>query len=127
MTAYPGNVERILSDDGFVRRLAKSLIRDEHDADDIAQSAWLAALKHRPAGEHRSWFAVVLKNLARSRAREGSQREQREQAAAREERIPSVDELAEREATRRHVVDHVMRLDEAYRTVILLRFFENWS
>lgn len=124
MATSPADLERLLADDGFVRKLARSLIRDESAADDVAQTAWIAALTRPPNGDPRRWFATVVRNLARSRSRTEGARTARERAVARDEATASVAELAEREATRRRVVDLVLALDEPYRTVVVLRYFD---
>lgn len=65
MATSPADLERLIADDGFVRKLARSLIRDESAADDVAQTAWIAALTRPPSGDPRRWFATVVRNLAR--------------------------------------------------------------
>ena len=50
-------------DAAWLQRLAHSLTRDPHLAEDAAQETWLAALR-RPAGSpaHRGWLRSVLRN-----------------------------------------------------------------
>ena len=36
--------EQLLTHDAFVRGLARSLVRDEHGADDLVQDTWLVAI-----------------------------------------------------------------------------------
>jgi DNA-directed RNA polymerase specialized sigma24 family protein len=56
----------LLRHQGFVRRLARELVRDASLADDLAQEAWVWALERPPrlAGAARAWFRTVLRNLA---------------------------------------------------------------
>src|SRR5262245_58257829 len=42
--------EDLLADAAWMRRLARALLGDPHDADDIVQDTWLAALRHPPEG-----------------------------------------------------------------------------
>ncbi|HYC77386.1 MAG TPA: sigma-70 family RNA polymerase sigma factor [Planctomycetota bacterium] len=116
-------LEAALADDGFVRALARRLVRSA-DADDLAQDAWLAALRRRPGGPGvRGWFVRVLVHLARDRVRSGSRRAVRERRAARPEVAPE-QALAEREEIRRRLVAAVIALGPPASTVLALRYFE---
>jgi len=56
-------LERLLDDDRWIRRLAGRLVADPAAADDLAQEAWLAALgAGGAAGVERRWFGRVLRN-----------------------------------------------------------------
>lgn len=129
MTAvsYAGNLDTLLLHDAFIRRLALSLVGDPHTADDLTQDVWVAALQGRsaPRGAPRAWLAGIGRRLAAHGRRTDARRRRREQLAAHEEAVPSVAEIAAREAVRRDVVEAVLGLDEAYRSVVLLRFFED--
>lgn len=65
---------------GFVRALAQRLLRDQHDADDLAQDAWVRYFEAPPRGalDPRGWFATVVANLARSSHRARDRRATRE-------------------------------------------------
>ncbi|MFN0207267.1 MAG: sigma-70 family RNA polymerase sigma factor [Planctomycetota bacterium] len=117
----------LLTHDAFVRSLARSLVYDSSTADDVAQEAWLSALQNPPhdGGSIKSWFATVVRNFS-SKSRRGSVRRAiRERAHVRDEIAPSTAEILEREAVRRRVVEQVVSLDEPYRTVVLLRYFDH--
>jgi len=120
----------VLAHTGWVRALARSLLRsDPALADDLAQEACLAALG-RPTlagGSLTGWLAGAVRNLVRQHRRGESRRRAREAAVAREERQPSALELVERLALHRRLVEAVSALDEPYRTVVLERFFEGRS
>jgi RNA polymerase sigma factor (sigma-70 family) len=122
----PTDPRWLLEHGGFVRSLARSLVRDALRADDVAQETFLAALEHPPRhGEApRSWLAKVLRNFARRSARDDVRRARREEAVARSEAGPSTEEIVERELARRRVLEAVLALEEPYRTAILLRFYE---
>jgi RNA polymerase sigma-70 factor (ECF subfamily) len=121
----PVAIETLLEERRWVRALARSLVRDDATADDVAQDAWVAAIAHPPAdaATSRGWFAVVMRNLARARGRSESRRLRREEAVARPEAHALADVVAQAE-THRRVVEEVMRLAEPYRTTVLLRWFE---
>src|SRR5262245_16784800 len=82
----------------WVRQLARALVGNEHEAEDLAQEAWLAALGTGPArsAAWKSWFRGVLRNLVRARFRGDHRRRERENATARADRVPGEDELVER-------------------------------
>lgn len=120
--------EALLSHQGFVRALARSLVFDENLAADIAQDTFVAALEHPPSREGglRTWLGRVTHNFARQSSRATRRRAARELASARPESVvPSPEEILERESTRRRVVDAVLTLPKPYRDVVLLRFYED--
>lgn len=121
--------EDLLAHADFIRALARSLVLDEHRAQDVTQETWLAALKHPPlsGGALRSWLARVTRNFAYKQHRSETRRSKHEMESPRVEGIPSPEEIAEREETRRHMVDALLGLDEPYRITLLLRFYEDIS
>ncbi|MCK6461634.1 MAG: hypothetical protein L6Q95_17265, partial [Planctomycetes bacterium] len=52
----PVNIEALLRDRDWVSRLARSLARDDAQADDLAQDGWLAALRSPPGRAVRAWW-----------------------------------------------------------------------
>ena len=58
---------------GAVYALALSLLRDAHEAQDVAQDAfvkvWENAPAYRPQGSPMAWLLTITRNLARSRLR----------------------------------------------------------
>ncbi|MBL8695324.1 MAG: sigma-70 family RNA polymerase sigma factor [Planctomycetes bacterium] len=116
----------------FARSLAWSLLHDEHEAEDVAQDALLASLRHPPrddGGEPettwRRWISVVTKNLVRDRSRAEAARRKHEPRTKPEEHAPSAQQIYEREAAARKVIDAVFALDEPSRSAILLRYYED--
>ena len=59
---------------GAVYALALSLLRDAHEAQDVAQDAfvkvWESAPGYRPQGSPMAWLLTIARNLARSRLRQ---------------------------------------------------------
>jgi RNA polymerase sigma-70 factor (ECF subfamily) len=125
-SAAPVPIETLLAHRQWVRGLARSLVRDDSAADDVAQDAWVAALAHPPRDEatSRGWFAVVARNVARARGRSDARRAGREEAVARPEAQPAADEVVAQAEIHRRVVEETMALAEPYRTTVLLRYFE---
>lgn len=113
----------------FVRSLARRLSADEAAADDLAQDAWLAAVRKPPAqaGRMRAWLARVLRNQAAERVRSADRRRAREADAVREGAAPDTSELVERIEVHRRVVEAMLALPEAYRAVIVRRYAEDES
>lgn len=109
-----------------LRRLAASLLADEHEAEDLVQETWLRARK-TDAAKSAPWYRTVLRNLARDRMRERGRRSASERDAARAERLPSEGEVAERLEIVRRVAVEVAQLAEPYRTAVHLRYFEDLS
>jgi RNA polymerase sigma-70 factor (ECF subfamily) len=122
-------VEHLLERSDWIRALAVSLARDPDRAEDLAQSTIALALeKHPGAGvPPRRWLAAVMRNLLRQDLRAAQRRARREESAARPESVPSESMLLERLDIQRRVVDAVRALDEPYRSVVLLRYFEGLS
>ena len=77
-------IEELLSESGWLRMLAASLVADPAQADDLVQDTWLAALRHPPRTDSapRPWLARVAHNLARNSRRGSARREARETFAA---------------------------------------------
>ncbi len=121
--------EVLLAHRDWVRAMARTMVVDASAADDLAQDAWVAALRSPPTrrGEERAWFARVLRNLSRNRHREGTRRDTRERMAARREHAASPDELVAEAEAHRRAVGAVLELEDAARTTVLLRFFEDLS
>jgi DNA-directed RNA polymerase specialized sigma24 family protein len=91
------DIETLLGQRDWLRRLAWHLAGQESDGEDLAQDAWLAV--HRsppdPGRPPRPWLAQVMRNLIQSRRRDRNRRLRRERAyqEARPDRTASVDEV----------------------------------
>jgi len=120
------NAAELLAQSEWIGELARELVGDRHDAEDLAQEARIAALVQPPRELERArgWFASVLRNLRRSQRRGDARRAAREASVARSERVASHADVLARFETQRVVTSAVAQLDEPYRTAILLRYFE---
>ncbi len=122
----PQDPRALLELDEFLRALAPRLLRNAHDAEDLAQDTWLAYFAHAspPPERVRDWVARVASNLAITSLRERQ----------RHVLCESIDDFgpcdaglasATERASLRHVIDQsVERLDEPYRSAIVQRFLE---
>jgi RNA polymerase sigma factor (sigma-70 family) len=117
----------LIEQQAFLRRLARSLVADAHRAEDLAQDATLAALENAPsnASSLRGWLARVMRNRAINLGQSEERRRAREQAAVHREPSRSPDELEAHFQVQRRVMEAVDRLDEPYRTAILLRYYRD--
>jgi len=122
----PITAENLLEHSDWVRALARSLVSDPNLADDVAQEAWVGALRAPPADGRnvRGWLARVVRNAAFQVKRSESRRGARERAASRAEAAPDTAELVERASLQRELAGHVLALEEPYRRAVLLRWFE---
>jgi len=119
--------EELILHADFMRRLARRLLLDEHSSEDLVQDALVAGLEKPPADQRhlRAWLLQVARNMAGNFVRSEVRREQREKAAASRNRVPSTEQVVEREEIRRKVVESLLDLSEPYRAAVLLRFYED--
>ncbi|MFT5049885.1 MAG: RNA polymerase sigma-70 factor (ECF subfamily) [Chlamydiales bacterium] len=121
------DLHELLAHADWVGAVARRLVDGAALAEDVVQDTWVEALHRPPRARQnlRGWLARVAANRARQTGRAESRRRRRERDAARPEAQPSIADLAERAAVQRDVVGHVLALDEPFRSVVLLRFFED--
>ena len=117
----------LLQHEPFVRAVVRGLLSDEERVRDVVQETWLTALRRPPRvrASLRSWLGRVAGNLARDSHRSTGRRRRREEAVARPEAMESVDVTHERLAAQREVVDVVLALQEPYRSVVLLHYYQD--
>lgn len=110
----------------WVRNLVRGMVRDPQLAEDLAQDALEAGLRARgePLRNPRAWLAGVVRNLVRHQARSDANRSAREQATKPPSEAPTPAELVSRAETQQAVARAVLKLPDPYRTVLLMRYFE---
>jgi RNA polymerase sigma-70 factor (ECF subfamily) len=134
-TPLPPSAAASLFEQGaWLRALARRLVRDEAQADDLVQETWEAALKHPPSPDlpARPWLAEVLRNVLRMRLRADGRRQTREQAAQTDRDTfghPMLDpeQLVARAETQQRLAALVLALDEPFRATLLAHFQEGLS
>jgi RNA polymerase sigma factor (sigma-70 family) len=122
----PPSLDELLSHMGWVRNLARGLVREE-DAEDLAQETMLRAIQTPPKHSEnlRGWLAMISRNLMRSTNRRDSRRAQRfEERPPQPMEPPKPEELFYRAEMAENVRKLVDRLDDNTRYLILLRFHE---
>ncbi len=118
--------ESIESHADFMRRLSRSLLGHEADAEDLAQSVHLGLLQSSQdePSPTRHWLARVLRRRSVNVLRDRTTRQFFEADAARPEAISDPAQRVERLEMQRTVIDAVLALNETYREVIDLRYYE---
>ena len=119
----------LLSHAEWVENLALQLVRDPNRAQDVVQETWFAALRQPPQDtqEPRAWLGTVARNMARRLMRTEERRSARERAVARDEAVRGPEEVVARAGIQHELVSHVLSLEEPYRSVLLLHYFEDLS
>lgn len=118
--------DELVEQSPWIRRLARGLLDDDDEIDDVVQDALVAA--HDLPGsvrDRRSWLAGVVHNLCRRRHRDAGRRPTArfdDEDAWGGESEPA--EMLHFETTRRRVVHAVLELAEPYKSIVLLRFYE---
>lgn len=120
------DLELLLTHDRFVRSIARSILRDDADVDDVVQETYRIALTRapQPSPTFSAWLATVARRLALGLLRTRSRRERLARDVTPGKPPPSAHEILEREEWRRRVVEAVLDLDEPYRGTVLLVHFE---
>jgi DNA-directed RNA polymerase specialized sigma24 family protein len=110
---------------GWVRRLARSLVRGT-DAEELAQETLMAALRHPPltARPVRPWLGTVLGNFRRTARRSERRRDEQARQVPAPDAVPSPETMLERMEAARLLAELVAGLSEPRRTTLLLGYFE---
>jgi len=121
--------EELLAHVAWARRLADSLVRDPHLAEDLVQDAMESGL--RRSGSVRAglqaWLAGTIRNLRKEALRTDARRLRREQASDRAPSPSTPDVLLEKIEAQRRIAEAVARLPEPERSALVLRYHEEQS
>ena len=123
------NLDSLIEYEPFVRRVLRKMMVEEDQLGDMVQETWVRVLRRPPENRQgvRGWLATVARNLARDAKRGKSRREDRERIAARPEECESVQASHERMELHRLVVHSVVELDEPYKSVVVLSYYEGMT
>ena len=120
--------DELISQLGWVRALARSLVFEPDIADDVLQQVCLLALQRPPRQREgaglRAWLSSATRRLASRSARSETRRRRREQRAARPEAAPDTSDIAATRDELRRLVEAVTGLEEPYFTAIVERYFQ---
>jgi len=109
-----------------LRALARALVRDAGLGEDLAQEAWLAALR-RPGAVRTGlagWLGGTVRHLARRLVQRERQRGAVEERAARPETVEGPEEAVLRAEALQELGRAVLALDEPYRSAVILRHLD---
>ncbi|HET9623215.1 MAG TPA: RNA polymerase sigma factor, partial [Kofleriaceae bacterium] len=116
-----------------LRRLARSLVHGDADADDLLQDTAVAMLEHPPATGAddarpvRGWLQVVLRNRWRMDRRRDARRRERERAVEPASAAAPADEVVARARTLEKLASALVALDEPFRTAVIRRYLDGES
>ena len=130
MTYEPVSVENLLTHQDWALRLARRLVREEAEAEDLVQRTWMAALRRPPNRESgaRAWIHKVILNLAREHHRRRGTRERLERALPRTEgEVEDALEVLSRSEIRKMLSEQLLELAEPYRSAVLQRYYDGLS
>lgn len=123
----------LVEDWAGLRRLARSLVRGDAEAEDVVQAAYAAVVAGAAptrGGDLGAWMRGVVRRVARKHNRTEVRRRQRETRVAMaggDRSTPSPDQATERLEERRVVLEALQGLPAAQRHALYLRFFEDLS
>lgn len=118
-------LDSALAEAGWLRRLARSLVKDAHRADDAVQATLASALEQRKEQRPpRAWLAAILRNELRQERRARGRRAFHERRALRMGSAPSAHDVNERLELQRLLLEALRALEEPYRSTLVARFFD---
>jgi RNA polymerase sigma-70 factor (ECF subfamily) len=123
-TMATGRLEDWLSHAGWLRRLARGLVLDDAEADDVLQETWLAALEAGDVTHPRAWLAGTLRRVVQLRGRTEGRRRVRERQGARDEGVPGDVESLELVERQERLLELVRALPPVQRDALVARYFE---
>jgi RNA polymerase sigma-70 factor (ECF subfamily) len=122
------DVEDVLAQAAWVRQLARRLVADAADRDDVVQEAWIQALRHSPRAKAlRPWLVGVLRNVARMDRRGDARRRGREAVSDEPATHLTPEQMVERVEIEREVANALLEVAEPYRSTLLWRYYEDLS
>ena len=120
--------ERLADSSTLAYRVALGVLRNSHDAEDVAQEAFVRAYRNfhrlRDRARFRAWLARIAWRLALDRLRAAGRRERWELAAPAPVPEASVEEMAAASEFQSRLHAAIERLPEKLRIVLLLAAIE---
>lgn len=117
------DIETLLRDDRWLRRIARSLLSDSHAAEDAVQDAYVAALEGGESPrELGRWLSGVVRFKALGERRSVRRRQSREQNRWRAVDAPATDDLVAGRELQARIAALVLELDEPRRSAVHLAY-----
>ena len=115
---------RLADSSTLAYRVALGVLHNSHDAEDVAQEAFVKAYRSfhrlRDRDRFRAWLARIVWRLALDRLRAAGRRERWERLAVAPAAPPSVEDIAASHEFQKRLEAAVDRLPEKLRTVVVL-------
>jgi RNA polymerase sigma-70 factor (ECF subfamily) len=122
---------RLTDSSAVAIRVAYSILRNQADAEDVAQEAFAKAhrvfAQLRDRDSFRAWLVRMTWRMALDHARSGRRRMTRDKAAVLDESGPTVEDLAIEDQQRERLWRAVDQLPERLRLVIVLSVMDGYS
>src|SRR5262245_48800415 len=108
------SLDALLVHRDWVRALARRLVLDENDADDVEQETWRMAVERPPRhdGALRAWLRAVVTNAARMSRRSAARRESHEARAVRRREVGPADDVVAAAELQTRLARAVLDLEE---------------
>ena len=123
--------ERLAECGPLAYRVARGVLRNSADAEDVAQEALLRAYQRferlRDRTRFRAWLVRIAFRLAIDRTRSSERRERRETLWSRQAPAASTEDIAATSEFHAHLEDAMDELPEKHRLVLLLAAMEGHS
>jgi RNA polymerase sigma-70 factor, ECF subfamily len=123
--------ERLAECGPLAYRVARGVLRNSADAEDVAQEASLRAYRRferlRDRARFRAWLVRIAFRLAIDRTRSSKRREVRETLWSRSATRPSTEDIAANSEFQAHLDRAMEELPEKHRLVLLLAAMEGHS
>ncbi len=121
------DLSQLLTEMTWLRALARQLVGPADQAEDLFQDTLVSALhsSEQVRGRQRPWLRSVASHLAGKNSRRTAIRRRHETAAVDPKQTSSALDTVDRLETQQRIVTAVQALDEKYRTVLLLRFWDD--
>ncbi len=119
----------VLQHAGFIRSLARGLIRDESLVDDVVQETLITALERGPERREAltAWLRTVTRNIAYKAYRSTARRRSREEEAAQPERQQATIDIVAKGEALESLTGAVLELPAPAQEIIFLRYYEELS
>ncbi len=120
------DIDKLMSNGNWVRNLARRLLYDENMVDDVMQEVWITALQRPPSKPQalQAWLKTVVRSLALRANRSKKRRDHHEGNIPKKPNVGPTDTILANLEVRQKLIEGILELDDPYRSVVYLHFFE---